>query len=407
MSIDLIHQIGHPPAWPRIPALRESAQRRAGSLGSADGSGGARLRQSLTGVHPIDLQPVAFPTHALATRYSAVIGPSGQHYEGSVQLSFSSPQVNLEWPSTSLRVAAEHGQITIHAALDSNATLIIELFGKVTAGGASFKPEEVRLQIDSTGDDARLHFIASSLVALLALSPSALRVPAIGLMLEDLRFDLPLKQIGEQLRTSKTAYKLMVIARATGNRMDFRPVLSGEDLQILTLIYRAIVDRTFDWPLATYPPRAPATRAAWESLSALPQPAPMTFVREDVSQELMGRLIPLGAIKVYFKQAVIKDRDAFLQSLASEDGQEMETDVIALDGRARIECTGAPSLPDNPWTVEEEKLIALGPHLSDLLAVRYDKLAAATLAGLTADEQAEITARPELDEDAKGFAEED
>jgi hypothetical protein len=404
MSSDLIERATYEKQWLGTPLLGQPSQRRAGALGS-------HLSQSLRDVRSLNLlKPAGSKEGPHLAGYGAVIAPPDQLDEPdaeSVRLSFSSPQVNVELLRTSFHFAPEDGRITVQAALDVNVPLTIEIAGKLTGGGTEFKPKEIGLVIAPNGDDAGLLFVASTFVALFALSPLSLVVPGIGLALNDLRFDLSPKQIGEQLRTSKTAYKLMVVGRATGNRMDFPPILSGQDLQILTLIYRAIVDRTFDWPLASYPLRRLATPAALESIRALGEPASMTFVRENVSQELLGRLIRLGTIKVFFKQAIIRDRDAFLGRLASESGQEVGTEVIAVDGRATIECADAPRLPDSPWTVQEKKLIALGPHLCDLLASRYNQLAAATLAGLTEEEKAEITARPELDEEAHLVGDED
>ncbi|HEY6331963.1 MAG TPA: hypothetical protein VI756_21725 [Blastocatellia bacterium] len=313
----------------------------------------------------------------------------------------------MEFLHTTLIFSPEDGKITVQVPLGSDATLGIEVTGTVAAAGTQFKPEGIALLIDTSGEDAGMLFVASTFVALFALSPLALRIPAIGLALDNLRFDLPLKQIGEQLRTSKTAYKLMVIGEATGNPMDFPTVLGGQELQTLNLIYRAIVDRTFDWPLANYPLRTQATRESLEGLSNLRQPASMTFVREDVSQELLGRLIRLGTIKVSLESAVIRDRVHFLEALASGDGRQVETTVIALNGHARIECPDAPRLPDSPWTVGQKRLIALGPVLCELLANRYNDLAGETLAGLSEEDKAEITARPELDEDAHLMDDED
>ena len=394
MSIHLIEQATYQTPGPAFPVVVPGSHRRAGSLGSY-------LRQSLAQVQPINLlRSRSYPgSPAVAEGGSGIARPD--EIDGQlVHLAFSSPPLNLELSSTALKFSAEDGKITAQVPLGSGATLNIEVAGKVAAGGTEFRPEGIGLLIAATGDDAETLFVASTFTALIALGALALRIPGIGLALDNLRFDLPLKQIGGQLKTSKTAHKLIVIGKATGNCLDFPAVLDGQQLQTLTLIYRAIVDRTFDWPIASYPLRAHATRADLENLSALSQPASMAFVRENVSEELLGHRIRLGTMQVSFEQSVIKDRETFLEKIASDSGQEVQTKVIALDGHARIECADAPRLPESPWTLQQKRLIELGPQLCDLLANRYNDLAAESLAGLTEEDKSAITARPGLDEDA-------
>src|SRR5262249_35539057 len=155
-----------------------------------------------------------------------------------------------------------------------------------------------------------------------------------------------------------------------------------------------------EWPMKKYPLRLVASEVELQRLKGLRQPASMTFVRDDVSEQLMGTLVRLGVIKVVFERAIIESRDALLSDLALLDGHEAASMIRALDGRARIECPEAPKLPPNPWTPMEQMFIEVGPNLCDILADRYDALAAGTLEGLSEEEKAEVTARPELDDDA-------
>jgi hypothetical protein len=279
--------------------------------------------------------------------------------------------------------------------------------GSVIAGGREFRPLQVGVEIEASGDDALTYFVSSTLFALIALTEVGLGIPSIGLACDRLRFDLPLKQIGQYLSGRETAYKLMVISKATGSCLGYPPKLTGQEIQTINFFYRAIVDRKFDWPLTTYPLEVAATAEKLAAWSALKQPASMTFLEDDLSGELLGRQISIGKASLVLKEAVIKDRERFLGELAVNDGHAVTTVVRALDGRETIECPEAPQLPPNPWTADQEALVQLKPTLCRLLSDRYNSLAAATLEGLTDEEKAAITARPELGDDAHMIRDQD
>lgn len=81
------------------------------------------------------------------------------------------------------------------------------------------------------------------------------------------------------------------------------------------------------------------------------------------------------------------------------DGHEVEGQVRSLTGTALMETLEAPRLPADAWDPSEQALIALEPILSARLADQYNSLAASTLEGLSEEEKAELTARPEFDEE--------
>jgi len=340
-------------------------------------------------------------------RSDLIATPSSIPSESSAQLLFADTDIQLELPILDFRFLREDCKIIVKTALTRGAILCIRVVGSVVASGSEFRPEQIGVQVEASGDDASTYFVASTLVALMALTEVGLRVPAIGLSCDRLRFDLPLKEIGQHLSTRETAYKLIVIGEATGNSLDFPPRLTGQEVKTLNFIYRAIVDRTFDWPLTTYPLEVVATAEEFAKWNGLRQPASMTFLEDDLTAELMGRQISIGRSALVLKEAVIKDRERFLSELAVGDGHPVTTVVRALDGRETIECPEAPRLSPNPWPAEQEALIQLKPVLCSLLANRYNSLAASTLEGLTDEEKAAITARPQLSEDAHIIADED
>jgi len=340
-------------------------------------------------------------------RSKLITKPSSVPAESSVQLSFGGLNLCLELLILNFRFVEKDAQIIATAALNCGVVLYIRVTGRVVAGGSEFKPLQVGLEVETSGDDAHTHFVASLLFALIALTEVGLRIPFIGLACDRLRFDLPLRQIGQYLSSRETAYKLMVISKATGSYLDYPPSLTGQEVQTINFIYRAIVDRKFEWPLTTYPLEVAATAEEFATWSALRQPASMTFLEDDLSTELLGHQISLGKAVLVLKEAVIKDRERFLSELAVDDRQAVTTVVRALNGRETIECLEAPQLQPNPWTPDQEALIQLSPTLCRLLSDRYNSLAAGTLEGLTDEEKAAITARPEFSGDAHMTSDED
>jgi hypothetical protein len=199
----------------------------------------------------------------------------------------------------------------------------------------------------------------------------------------------------------------MVISAATGISLDFPPKLAAKDSQNATLIYRAIVDRKFDFPMLKYPLSVIATPAEFQQWKSVRPPASITVWEKELSLELLGKTLAIGTVKVVFRKAAISSFDEFLERLSAADFREVQTVISALDGRVWLECNDAPHLPPNSWTPEEDALVAIGPALCHLLADRYNSLAASTLEGLTDEEKAEITARPEFSDDAHVIRDED
>ena len=67
-------------------------------------------------------------------------------------------------------------------------------------------------------------------------------------------------------------------------------------------------------------------------------------------------------------------------------------------GLAHYNLREAPLLPANVWNEDLQMLISMEGQLDSALVERYNDLAAASLAGLSEHEKAEITARPEIGE---------
>lgn len=169
-------------------------------------------------------------------------------------------------------------------------------------------------------------------------------------------------------------------------------------------LYHAIVERRCIWPLnGTVTIFIPALQENLEWLSLHQQPTRYQLPPTLTSRTLLGQEIPLGHETVIIEDGIVEDRDHIIQEMLSNDGHSVEVKLRSLSGQIRYELPEAPRLPVAAWDQKIQMLIDLEDKLVDSLANRYHALAASTLVNLTDEEKAEITARPELDEEAFEF----
>lgn len=286
--------------------------------------------------------------------------------------------------------------IVVKAAIDSNATLVVRLFAETDAEGfhtksASFGFETARKTAES---DFR---VATLRIALSLATQTRLVSPGLGL---DLWFRLnePLRDIGEMLKLRQTMYRLMVIERSTGQHFEIPPVISDQDMNAIRLLYYAITERAFKWPLDDV---LTFFRTASKDMAIVLEEQDKLSDFRDVGHQrqlLFGVEIPLnlGAITIIDKQ--IEDFGQVLEELKKDDGRTVAVRVRSRIGVVRYTMREAPCLPDKAWDADLQMLINMDEQLDAALMERYNALAAATLAGLSDDEKAEITARPEIGE---------
>lgn len=287
------------------------------------------------------------------------------------------------------------GRVTILCSLGSGAIIALSLLGTLTD---VFQIDEVSIDLRTLEDEPRAEFITSTLFALLGLSREThLQIPAIGL---DLRqsYDLSLKRISQRLQMRQTAFRLMVIERATGLRLSIPENYSREDIETIAYLYRAIVLRSFVWPIRTVTVHVPATL---ESLRLFPKdtlPTRQQLGPTRVVKNLFGHTIDVGEEELFLDDAVFEDLATVRSELARNDGHPVEVIVRPLSGKGGVVLTNSPRLPEPAWHPSIQSLIDLEPLLNQRLADRYNALAASTLGDLNEEAKKEVTARAELDE---------
>ncbi|MCI0490526.1 MAG: hypothetical protein L0229_28370 [Blastocatellia bacterium] len=320
--------------------------------------------------------------------------------ETFLQMDFPDFNFRLEAPIIDFQSASKDGKVTARVAIDADVSLRLSLTGKLIEDGSKFRMEQVFISIELADQKARAEFIASTLWAMLSLDEKAsLQIPQIRLDVNS-HFELPLLEISNLLRNRQTAYRLMVIERATSVKFRLPNNYSGSEIEAISYIFHAIVDRSFVWPIDTVTVYVPATQ---EHLAKLPfddGPTRQMLGPIPGMKNILGHSISLGNEELLIEDMIIGNADRVRGELACNDGHQVEMVIRSLSGQAIVKLPEAPQLPDEPWDPKTQALIDLESKLDACLVERYNALAAATLADLTEEEKAEVTARPELDFEA-------
>lgn len=290
------------------------------------------------------------------------------------------------------------GQVFIRVAIDTNVDANIRLAGQYTHQGASFEIDEVSFRVSPTEDRARTEFAASTLNAALNLSHKVqFQLPIIGLDVT-LGFDLPLIEISRLLQGRQTSYRLMTIERATGIQLDLPSGgFSGADIDAITFVFRAIVDRTFNHHLIKgIPITVQADSEGASRLRSLHESRVIRFGPETMSRQVLGVEIPLGPMTVRIEDLRTDEIERVRDEVAKDDGHLVTVLMRSATNQAVFELPEAPRLPKDPWDRKTQSLINLEGPLDSQLLARYNALAAGSLAGLTDKQKKRVTTRPQL-----------
>jgi hypothetical protein len=290
----------------------------------------------------------------------------------------------------------EAGRVLVNAAIDANASLLVTLFGESDSGG--FHTKSVSFKFETAEKTAESDFRLATLRAALSLATQT-RLVAPGLSL-DLWFRLneSLRDVGELLKLRQTMYRLMTIERATGTRFKIPSFIEGRDMEAISFLYHAITERAFGWPfegvLTVY---YPASQALADRLAALTQSSNFAYPCFH-HKSLLGIEFPLGEGAITIIDKHIEDSEQVLSELRKDDGRIVTVRVRSRIGLAHYNFPGSPRMMDQPWDGDLAMLISMEEELDAALMQRYHALAGASLAGLSEDEKAAVTARPEIGE---------
>lgn len=323
-----------------------------------------------------------------------------QIYVPTFDIQITAPLVDFHW-------SYEIGKVTAKGAIGQKVIITMELLGRVFESDGQFHIEEVWLDVGTLNDRPVSEFIASTILASFGLSEHVqFRIPVIELNLNQ-RFDVSLKRLSQRLQMRQTAYRLMVIEHATGLEFQIPSSYSSNDIRTISYIFHAITDRSFVWPIETVVVQVPATEEQLEQLPLASEPSRQVIGPMPVVKNLFGYSISLGNEEVILENSIIENVESIRREFAANDGHKVGVIFRSLTGQGRLNLPEAPRLLGSPWDSNIQELIDLESRLDDRLAALYNDLAASTLAGLTEEEIALVTSRPELDEEAFDIEESD
>jgi hypothetical protein len=207
--------------------------------------------------------------------------------------------------------------------------------------------------------------------------------------------DTSLSAASQYLQSRQLAYKLMVIEKATREEFVLPITRSAVEVATICFVYEAIVKRSFLWP-DNYEGgviRLPSSVEALNELLGLMQGKDLQFGPQPLSRTLFDKTIVLGVGTITVLDAVIEESDSVRAAIERGDVRDVRVRVRSLSGRIRYDLPDAPRISEENWDRNTQALVDIEPQLDAALFERYNALAAATLAGLTAEEKAQVTAR--------------
>lgn len=341
----------------------------------------AALNSPIEGILPI---PLTLPK--VRPQFSLTISASGLSYELNTPL-IGDAVINGNRYEASF-------------AIDKHVVLILTLIGEQLKGGTEFRAERYLLNCKRTKPLARAQFIRSSLLAILGFAG------AIDLKIPDwkfdshLIFDLPLREISNQLQLRQLAYRMMIIERAIGKQFTIPEISSSQEIEFTNRIYHAIVDHSFIGPIDPIEHMVPAAEDALTWIKSYKGDTTQKYGPYPVSSTIFGQTISLGNATILVDDAFIVDADKARTELSKNDGHLVKIIISSFSGQGVYQTPDAPGVSTSKWDSLVDTLVSMDDQLSESLAERYQALAAQTLSGLSDHMKSEITSRPELDPEA-------
>lgn len=294
----------------------------------------------------------------------------------------------------------EEGRLVLKARIDNNAKIVVTLLGESSTEG--FQTNSISFGFENPVRTAESDFRKATLRAALSLTTQA-RLASPGLSLDVwFRPNEPLREISEMLKLRQTMYRLMVIERATGQHFEIPSFISDQDRKAISFLYHAITERCFAWPLEGEMVFYAARKDAADSLEEWNQSSDFVYPLS-YSSRLFGIEFPLREGTITIIDKAIEDFEEALKELRSDDGHPVGIWIWSRIGLAQYDFPYAPRFTDKTWHADLQTLLNMEEQLDAALVRRYHDLAAATLEGLSDEQKAAITARPELDEGAFSF----
>ncbi|MBL8189700.1 MAG: hypothetical protein JNK38_16935 [Acidobacteria bacterium] len=301
---------------------------------------------------------------------------------------------------SSLVIDKQH--LTLRIEVDEGVALV----WKMTAKQINSREKvifEGTVGIEITSEQARAHFFAATLQALLMLDKSATLQASEIQFSANAHFTDSLRLVSKFLQRRQLAYQLMVAEKAFHQQFPVQSQLSESQRSDINFVYRAVAEKIFDWPFWQDSFALTVNEQARTLLAGIDGAHPFVIEIGCLQHPLLEQKVSLGQVDVIVQNAVIVNSDEVSHALQQPEGHAFQATIRSLSGRATYQFFETPVLPANDWEPRIAELIALENKLDEQFFQAVNQLAASTLADLTDEEIDEVTAKPQLDEEAFSF----
>jgi hypothetical protein len=344
--------------------------------------GTVTVDQSITGPVIQGNVPISLPIPRPDSNLSLLVNLPGVHY------AFEAPIVSSP--------VIEDNRIIARFVVDDNVYLDLNLTGQSIQPGNQFKSGQFTLFYKIEEPRPRAHFVANTLMAVISLVGRfdlKISKPEVS---TNLNVATSLLEMSKMLHRRQTAYRLMVIEKATGKQFLIPATISEKEIERIAFVYHAIVDRILTWPGGSLNSSIPASQENASNFAQLVQPFNGPLPEQSLSETVLGQSIYLGRTVITMEGAVVKNLNEVREQLEARDGRQVTLEIHSRQDK--YEFLETPYLLNESWEPKIQALINLEPYLDAAITERYHALAAATLVGLTEEEKKEVTTRPELGE---------
>lgn len=316
-----------------------------------------------------------------------------------VEIVFSEFDYSLTAPLIERSSTTDFQWTTVKAAVDEDVLIVCRLKGSPIANGEKLRSEELAINFEIKSSRPRARFVAATLQAMLGLNGTVrLRIPALHLD-TPLQFSVPLDQVARLIHSRWMSYQLMVIERACNLVISEPPQLSREEQEQISFAYDAIVERRTERLFYQGDFRLRADEETKAQVEA-GRPFQHRFAVDNFEHEVLGHRLNLGSAIGAAPNAVFLNPDEARRELAQLDGHEFMALIRTMDGVLKYEFAGAPRLPAGAWDELITGLVEMEKPLDEIHFDAVNRMAAASLAGMTEEEMQLYTQPLHLDEEA-------
>lgn len=292
--------------------------------------------------------------------------------------------------------------VALTAAITEGLKADIRLRGRWTRSGLRITEGGFQFRLDK--ERATPDFVAQTIMAAVGLSDGAnVSIPDANISFR-IGGGASLADVSKTLKRRQLVEWLMIVEEAAGIEVVLPGTISAADGSNLAIAYKAITERSFDWPvrtLSTAVPNTPETASFLAELGKAPSRPPDDHVLQTGQTiiDCFGHPVDLGEGTLLLHKAIVLSIED--ERSARPDGSRFKSVRLrSTVGAGKYTFPQAPTISQTSFDPLVRNCIHAGPNLAGLLAKRYAELAYSTLSDLTDDQKRQVTEPSDFGPDA-------